>query len=253
MKKNTIKRAIGLLGVLGVTAGAGSVASASLTYIASGTNPNAPDNALSASATFDVSGNDLVITLQNTGAAASVPSDVLTAFYFSISGNPTLTPLAISSGTILNPSGTGGNLAGNWEYAANITAPGGANSGISSTGLGIFGKGNFPGGQQVALDGVGYGIADGIAANANKGVTSVALIDHSVTFTFSGLPSGFNLSAPGAVTDVGFQYGSQLTEPYLMGAVPSVVPIPEPSTVAGAGLLLAFCAVKLGRSRFGGA
>src|SRR5262245_65577780 len=46
---------------------------------------------LSASATFEVVGNNLQITLTNTSTfETNVPADVLTAIFFDIDGNPTL-------------------------------------------------------------------------------------------------------------------------------------------------------------------
>ncbi len=198
---------------------------------------------LAASATFSSSGSTLTVVLTNTSLSDVLnPSEVLTALFFTAAGNPTLTPVSalLSGGSTVffGPNG-GGNVGGEWAYASGLLAPGGANQGISSSGFGLFGAGNFGGADlqsPAAVDGVNYGLlsAGDNTANGNAAVTgNFALIKNQVTFTLSGLPVGFDPST--GITTVSFQYGTALTEPNV-GAPP---PVPEPATMLllGSGLI----------------
>jgi hypothetical protein len=233
-----------------------------ITFTASGTNSNTGQN-LSASVTFDTdtSGN-LIVTLTNTSTADVVaPSDVLTAVFFNISGDPTLTgssallnsgstvlfaPSTPVSGT-LSPSGP--NVGGEWAYNPNVSSTDpdltGTNQGISSAGFGIFGPGNrFNTSSNLqgpdSPDGLQYGLtsAGDNPTTGNSPVTGGnALIKNSVVFTLSGLPAGFDPST--GISNVVFQYGTSLTEPSLQGTcINCPQPIPEPASVLllGSGL-----------------
>ncbi|PPD22678.1 MAG: hypothetical protein CTY24_06290 [Methylobacter sp.] len=181
---------------------------------------------LAASVDFSISGNTLTVVLTNTASAdVLVPIDVLTAVFFDISGNPTLTSvsalLTSGSSVFYDPQGqpAGGNVGGEWEYAVGVSGPSGAGSqGISSSGLGgAFGQPNFNGPNlqnPVALNGLQYGIlsAGDNTATGNGGISgSGGLIKNSVTFTLTGI-------APDAIfSNVYFQYGTDLTEPGYSG------------------------------------
>lgn len=210
-------------------------ASASVTFTGS-------SGSLSAEATFASSGSDLQVTLTNTSSAdVLVPTDVLTAVFFSIAGNPTLTPLsavlAPGSTVLFGTTDPGGVVGGEWAYKSA--------SGVSSTGLGIFGPGDrFPGSNlqgPTSPDGLQYGITSA-GDNPSTGNTPVtgtnALIKNSVIFTLGGLPVGFALNDIG---DVVFRYGTSLSEP----SFPGTPQVPEPASVltwiglAGLGLLVA--------------
>jgi hypothetical protein len=203
---------------------------------------------LSASASFDVNNNTLLVTLTNLSLAdPSSPSSILTAVFFDITGDPTLTPLSAqicATCTVTYGGTTDSNksVAGEWAYGFSSTDLAyGTNYGISSSGLGIFGPANlFPNGTNLAgpitPDGVQYGITttNDTAANDNGGLSGSPLISNQVMFTLSGLPEGFDVSSISGVT---FQYGTALNE----------VPVPEPGTLAlcGSGVL----AMVAGRRR----
>lgn len=189
---------------------------------------------LGASAEFVRSGSDLIVTLTNTGTAdAIVPTDILTAVYFEVDGNPALTrtsavvPITsdvfeIGTGTLETP---GDRVVGG-EWAFLIT------SGISSTGLGIFGPGDrFPGANLQGPDspgGVEFGIipaADNLLTG-NGGITGSWMIRNAAVFTLAG----FSAEPDAAIGNVVFQYGTALDEPQYGGD------IPEPSSFVLAAL-----------------
>lgn len=223
-----------------------------------------------ASAQFDVSGTNLVVTLTNTSAFdVSVPVDVLTALFFTIAGDPTLTPVSamLASGSMVfyDPNGqpAGGNVGGEWAYKDGIpSAPHGADEGISSTGVGLFDKSNFNGPELAgpannALNGLQYGIlsAGDDTVTGNPAILgSGGLIKNSVVFTLSGLPQNFSLYDQNTtkISNVSFQYGTSLTEPNITGGcTQNCIPpctvncgggtqgIPEPASLGllGLGLL----------------
>ena len=189
---------------------------------------------LKAKATFDTSGTNLIVTLENTSLNdVLVPIDVLTAVFFDIAGDPALTPVSavLLGGSVVYFGGTdpGGVVGGEWAYASGLSgAPGDASQGISSTGLGLFGPGDlFPGtdlDSPASPNGLNYGItsAGDNLATGNWPVTGKEpLIKNGVVFTLSGLPEGFALSD---ISNVYFQYGTSLDEPHIPHA-------PEPGTL----------------------
>jgi hypothetical protein len=216
-----------------------------VTFTGSGTNA-VSGTGLAASVSFDVSGSNLIVTLTNTSlAGVSVPSDVLTAVFFSITGNPALTRTSavLGTGSVVTNGGTtdpGNVVGGEWAYNTSLVgAPNGATQGISSIGVNLFGPGDlFPGSNlagPVSPDGLQYGILPGVglAGNANPAVSSELLIKDTVVFTLGGLPTGFSLSS---ISNVNFQYGTALSD----ANVPSnfAPPVPEPASLVllGSGL-----------------
>jgi PEP-CTERM motif len=203
----------------------------------------ATDGSLNASATFDVSGADLVITLTNTSTSdVLLPSDILTAVFFTIEGDPSLTPVSAilgdSSRVLFGPDG-GGNVGGEWAYKNGLSGASlGADQGIGAAGFGLFGPQDlFPGANlngQKNVQGLDYGITSQVD-DPDTGKAAVTgknpLIQYSVLFTLSGLPDGFNPSID--VSNVSFQYGTSLSDPNLPD------PVPEPATMLllGTGLI----------------
>jgi hypothetical protein len=204
----------------------------------------ATNGTLSAQVTFTVSGGNLIVTLTNVSLGdPKAPSDILTALFFDISGGLTLTPVSavICSTCSITYGGTtdpNGSVGGEWAYVNSSNLAYGADYGISSTGLGLFGAGNLFGGTNLSgpasPDGVQYGITtkNDTTANNNGGLIGQPLISNSVIFTFSGIPSGFDPSL--MISNVTFQYGTSLTEPHLSAPSPTTLPL----VLAGATALL---------------
>ncbi len=199
----------------------------------------ASSGSLSASADFEIVSGNLQVTLSNISTAdVTVPVQVLTAVFFSLPDGTTLSPVSalLNGSTVYFGPNGGGNVGGEWAYANSLSgAPLGAKQGISSSGLGLFGSGNFNGSDlqpPAAVDGLQYGLtsAGDNLATGNAAVTGGnALIKNSVVFELSGVfPSDFDTSK---ITDVSFQYGTALTEPN--------VRVPEPGILVllGSGLL----------------
>jgi len=171
---------------------------------------------LQASADFTIVSGNLQVVLKNTSTAdVLIPADVLTAVFFDING-VSLTPVSASLGGSTVFFGPGGNVGGEWAYASGLSgAPGGAQKGISSSGLGLFGGANFGGANlqgPAGVDGLQYGItsAGDNTASGNAAVTgNFALIQSVVTFALSP-DAALDLSK---IKNVWFQYGTALTEP----------------------------------------
>jgi hypothetical protein len=207
--------------------------------------------------TFDGAGG-LMVRLTNTATAQVADNAfVLTAVFFDLMPPTTLTP----SSALLTPATTfypaskvymngspmgsqpsGGVVGGEWSYAQGTLAWGG-NQGISSSGLGLFSpSGNFPGDNlagPVSVDGVQYGIVGpgGIALRDDgtgaDGLKNQPYIQNAVDFTLAGVPS----NVP-ELSNVVFQYGTDLAEPHFVGgqAGGNIVPEPLRMLAAGSGL-----------------
>jgi len=198
---------------------------------------------LSATVSFDIVGSQLQVVLANTSTGdVLVPSDVLTAVFFNIAGNPLLIrDSAISGGPtylgFTNVSGAGAVVGGEWAYLNGLSQYS-ANAGLSSSGLGIFGPGDrFPGTNlsgPTSPNGLQYGLASAgdNPATGNAGVLAEELTKASVNLLLTPM-SPLDLSAIGNVT---FQYGGALSEGHFSGTAARTVP--EPATIGLAGLAL---------------
>lgn len=197
---------------------------------------------LSATATFTVSNLELIITVSNTGTFAPVTAnDILTGIFFTIDGDPNLTPqsaqVAPGSSVIDQrlPLGFTGNVGSQWAYRNDLVgAPNGTDEGISSTSLKWFSTKNLFSSEKVkgfgSFDGISFGMTtlDDLGGNNRGNIKNQALIQNAVVFTFSGLPDNFSISD---ISDVTFQYGTSLKAPDLIGdAIANGVA--EPPTIA---------------------
>lgn len=196
-----------------------------------------------ASARFQVSGTNLIVTLTNTSTAdVTEPVYVLTGVFFDITG-PTVTlsrtsaVLAAGSTVIGAAQPAGGVVGGEWAYKSGLSgAPFGTHNGISSSGLGLFGPSDrFPGDNlsgPTDPDGLQYGITSaGDNPATHNGGADTELIKNSVVFTLAGVPEHFDPST--RIVNVAFQYGTALTEPSYL------VPAPAASGLLAFGVLVA--------------
>jgi hypothetical protein len=206
-----------------------------------------------ASVTFEQVGLSLQVTLVNTSLDdVLLPPDVLTAVFFTLSDDPTLTPVSAvisSNSTVLfGGTGPGGVVGGEWAYKNHLSgAPLDADEGISSSGLGLFGPSNrFPGSNlqgPANPDGLQYGItsAGDNPATGNGPVTGGnALIKNGVVFTLSGLPANYALGVS-SISNVSFQYGTAASEPNMAGTAPDLIPEPSSWALVIGSLLTLVC------------
>ena len=244
-----------LLGIVLVIAALGFGASARAFAIYTGNGAgNDPGQTNSASVTFDlfVSGptTNLIVTLANTATyKPNDPADMLTAVFFSIVGDPTLTRVSglLSLGSDVANTGTnvtiaGGVIGGSWSYLSGLNhAPGNANEGISSAGFNLFGPKNVFPGAAIPNDspvpgGVGGGLttATDDGSGYNGGLLGRPFIRSSAVFTLGEVPGSFTLSD---ISGIMFQYGTAL---WIEPGLPGLLLIPEPGSamLTGWGFLL---------------
>jgi len=185
----------------------------------------------SAQAVFTVNGNNLQVTLTNLGGAASANGQVLTGLFWNGSttnyGVGSVTPSAVYTdpGTVLYSGSQ--TAAQHWAYD-NSGLPTGYTQGIGGSGLGsTFGDTDVfaPGGSNPKLNGVDWGIVNGRVGNDISGNQS-PFIDNSATFVLTGVQGTLT-----PITQVRFQYGSQLSE-YSHTVDLTAPTVPEPGSLA---------------------
>ena len=202
--------------------GASRASATNFTFTGSGTNPDDPSATLAASVTFSITGSTLTVTLSNIGQANLIgnsipPTDVLTAVYFNTPSGTTLTPVSASFTTTLwNPDGN--TIGAEWGYNTGSGA-GGFNSGIGSSGLDIFGQGNFGcGGSCQNVGGFQWGLVpNSYAGQKIGGKTAPTVVANTGVFnlTISGAPLDL-----GQLGSVRLQYGTSNNEANFNGSVP---------------------------------
>lgn len=208
-----------------------------------GAGPGAGNNPLMANAVFECTANQLIITLTNISPfPTEVPAELLSGVFFDIAGSPTLTPVSVflaSGSSVLNgPAGPGGDVSGEWAYRGDLTSGfNGAQYGVEANGLDEFGPGdrfsNVDLDPPASPNGMNYGIvsAGGRGPNANAPLYSNPIIFNSVVITFN---HNGDLSCDD-IYNVGFQYGTSQTNPFIPGGDdpdPFDPIIPEPASVS---------------------
>lgn len=184
---------------------------------------------VSATASFDLVGDNLTIVLTNTSAAHNgqdVSGATLSGLFWNFTGAPTLTTVSAmltagSSiiGTCSAVSCVGvTDVSGEFGYKAN-SGPSGQNQGIASSGY-ISNPngniGNFNNGaagtdldDPDSLNGINFGIISNAPGyNPNGGLANDPVISNSVTFMLKGVAGLTNTDISG----VRFQYGTNFNE-----------------------------------------
>ena len=248
------KAAMGLVAlVLFIAVGSAcGLADDGVTYTATSAG-NAPGKTLHASATFVISNQYLFVTLLNNGTYdPSGPADILTSIFFKIAGDPALTPVSAQLGPDASviahslPLGFDGDVGSGWAYGNDLAntkkdaKAGNVFEGISSVGFKWF-KANdlFPGEKLPGAGhpgGVDFGVTtlNDLYGNNKGGLKNKALIQAEVVFTLADLPQGFEYTD---ISNVTFQYGTDLKEFDIQGFVYGQVPEPSTISLTVAGLL----------------
>jgi len=202
---------------------------------------------LSASVTFQQIGTNLQVTLANVSLKdVKSPSDVLTAVFFTLAGDPNLKPVSceVASGSTVLFGGTdpGGCVGGEWAYKNHLQGThSGANEGISACSLNCFNaQDRFPGSNlegPLSPAGLEYGLTsagDNPTTGNHLVKGSCALIKDAVVVTLCGLPTNYVFDAS-CISKVYFRYGSSNCSGSDLPGRPGSNPggsIPEPSTWA---------------------
>jgi hypothetical protein len=214
--------------------GVASPAAAAVTFSGTGT---APDGAsLAASATFDVVGGHLIVSLTNTapGDVNSLP-DVLHALFFDVSGNPALsyTSGTICSGCSFTQTGvgapTGTDIGAEWGYITNPVGGGlTQHYGLSSAGYGIGSYTFAPGAviqphKATQPDGPDYGLVTaGYSTAGDSGGMgqNQPFINDGVVLDLGAFNGQLS-----SIGNIRFQYGTDISADTHFGSS-----VPEPAT-----------------------
>jgi len=223
---------------LGLSAQPGQCAFFSGTGTGSGSG-----NPLAASADFSYSGGILTIVLTNTSgfdykaspnSSSAVPTDVLTGLFFNYNGGfgPSLTFNTATTPTITvgsNPSNLKlSSTPGGWDFAQGSLSGVTQHYGLGTAGMGIFDGGTSSGGTGNPSN---FGIMNSLYVDGegNPSVNGTPYAKDSITFSLS-VSGAFD---PNLISNVRFQYGTNLSEGDFSGGGGNLLITPAP-----AGLIL---------------
>jgi hypothetical protein len=247
---------IGAVMILGASA---HKTRADMLFTQSGTDDNAKSISSSALFHVDPTTDNLIVTVTNatpyTSGWTIDRTDLMTAFFFNITGTPGLTFLSAKLATgssfiqgspppastnLLVTSPLGSTFQDGWEYKSGAAVSSHVSTafyGVGTTGLNVF-DGSV---VQSPHNNADYAMAPasypGGHAN-NSDLNQMVLAVNSIVFTFSGLGPTFDETT---ISNARFQFGTDLSESSLSAPTGShVLPffapsVPEPSTLAIAG------------------
>jgi hypothetical protein len=244
-----MQRVLGFIVVgVGLLVGSSSAHAAPILFSASGAGQSGIT--ISASALFEITGTSLKITLKNTGDTSGttlkdLSANTLTGLFFDLPQGITLTPVSakIAKGDLVQGSycdigpcnGNTTNVGGEFAYNTGSFGTHAGNHGIASSGY-INKLPNFNGSNldsPNSPDGINFGIISAITATnlfkpETGNMTSNPLIEEQVVFTMT-IAGGALLESQ--ISNVSFQYGTDLSEPKLPPGVTPPPPVPEPAAL----------------------
>jgi hypothetical protein len=216
----------------------------------SGSGAGSSGVTLNAAALFQITGNTLRITLRNTGDTSGggrdLSANTLTGVFFDLPRGITLSPTsaAIRPGALLQGNrcdigpcnGSTTNVGGEFAYNTGSWNGHNGNHGIASSGYIGGSSGNFNGPDLDAPNspnGINFGIVAPISASNpflpnNGAMSDNPLIESEVVFTMA-ISGGTLLESE--ISNVSFQYGTDLKEPKLPGHMKPPKPVTEPATL----------------------
>ncbi len=240
--------------------GLAQVASASISFTGSGTNPgDSGTSKLFGEADFSISGSTLTVVLTNTGGTASPtngPGGTLTGLMFDIlSTSSTLSSMSLTPGSTIWNSSSGSNnatpIAGSWDAALTATTYSGSavNMGVATTGKNLF-QGN---GMSLGNASPDYGLASSTSFPGGFGGSQYPFIQDSLTFTF--LLSSGSVSES-SINDVFFLFGTNDSPGGVLPGTPGTPThnpndstVPEPTSLAIWGIVSAAAASAVARRK----